>query len=263
MFTSPSLRFKRARALALSAATCGLLVTVLLLVPVSSSSRHEGLVWAPQNARVHAGSDGFIARLLAEPGSYVRSGQALIEMRDPLLHARRAVAAARVKELEARYFALRATDLVQANLMRDELQAARAALVRARQRVDALLIRSAADGELVIPAAQDLPGQFVRQGQTLGYVIEARPALARVVVGQADIHRVRQRLDRVEVRLASAIGDVLQARVVRDVPRASRRLPGKALGTAGGGSIVTDSQDEDGIRTLESCSSTNCSCRCR
>ncbi|MGI9288638.1 MAG: site-2 protease family protein [Pseudomonadales bacterium] len=251
LFNSPSLRFKRARALTLSTVVCASLAALLALVPVTSNSRHEGLVWAPQDARVHAGTNGFVVKLLAEPGSLVSKGQALIEMRDPLLVAKRDVAAAKVKELRARYFALRATDLVQAKLMQEELQAARAELVHAQERVDSLLITSNTDGKLIVPLAQDLPGQFINQGQTLGYVIERRQATARVVVGQADIDRVRRRLLKVEVRLASAMSEVLAARVVRDMPQASYRLPSKVLSTEGGGSFVTDAQDEQGVTTRE------------
>ncbi len=251
LFSSTRLRFKRARALTLSGAVCAALVGLLVLVPVASKSRHEGLVWAPQDARVHAGTGGFVVKLLAQPGSRVSKGQRLIELRDPLLVAERDVAAAKVQELKARYFALRATDLVQAKLMQEELQAAKAELVRAQERVDSLFITSNADGKLIVPLAQDLLGQFIKQGQTLGYVVGSTQAIARVVVAQADIDRVRQRLDKVEVRLASAIVNVLEARVVRDFPQASYRLPSKVLSTTGGGSIVTDARDEEGITTLE------------
>ncbi len=251
LLSSPGLRFKRARALSVSGVVCASLCALLLLLPITSKSRHQGLVWAPQDARVHAGTEGFVVQLLAEPGSQVVKGQALLQLSDPLLVAEREVAAARVKELKARYFALRATDLVQAKLMQEERQAAEAELRRAQQRVDALRIASNAAGEFVVPMADDLPGQFVKQGQSLGYVIAERNATARVVVDQADIDRVRQRLDKVEVRLASDINTVLEADVLRAMPQASYRLPSKVLSTAGGGSIATDPQDEEGLTSLQ------------
>ncbi len=251
LFSNPSLRFKRVRALAVSGAACASLCVFLLMVPIASKSHHEGLVWAPQDARVHAGTEGFVVQLLAEPGSQVRRGQALLQLSDPLLVARREVAAAKVQELRARYFALRATDLVQANLMQEERYAAEAELQRAQERVDSLRIASNASGEFVVPGADDLPGQFVKQGQSLAYVIAERNATARVVVAQADIDRVRQRLDKVEVRLASNINIVLEANVLRDMPQASYRLPSKVLSSAGGGAIATDPQDKEGLTSLE------------
>ncbi len=251
LVSDPGLRLKRVRALTVTGAMCAALGALLLLVPVTSKSRHEGLVWAPQDARVHAGTEGFAVQLLAVPGSQVRKGQPLVQLSDPLLIAQRNVAAAKVTELKARYFALRTTDLVQANLMQEERQAAAAELQRAQQRVDSLQIASNADGEFIVPAADDLPGQFVQQGQSLGYVIAARNATARVVVDQTDIDRVRRRLDKVQVRLASDINKVLDASVVRDMPQASYRLPSKVLGTAGGGSIATDPQDKEGLTSLE------------
>ena len=62
---------------------------------------------------------------------------------------------------------------------------------------------------------------------------------------------MRQRTRSVAVRLAERPERVLAARVQREVPSASNRLPTRALGSAGGGSFAVDPQDEDGLLALE------------
>ncbi len=74
---------------------------------------------------------------------------------------------------------------------------------------------------------------------------------ARVVVPQADAALVRERTLAVEVRLASRIGQAWPARILRQVPAASDRLPSPALGTKGGGRLAVDPSDSEGLRTLE------------
>ena len=69
-----------------------------------------------------------------------------------------------------------------------------------------MTIRSPADGTFVVPQIQDLPGQFIKQGTQVGYVLDLAALTVRVVVSQDDIDLVRQRLHGVEVRLAERRG---------------------------------------------------------
>ena len=56
----------------------------------------------------------------------------------------------------------------------------------------------------------------------------------------------------VGVRLVERRGDGLaRGSCVRDVPAATPRLPSAALGDRGGGSIVTDPADKEGLHTAE------------
>jgi putative peptide zinc metalloprotease protein len=72
-----------------------------------------------------------------------------------------------------------------------------------------------------------------------------------VVVAQDDVGLLRERTKAAWVRLAHDVARVYPARIVREVPAATERLPARALGTAGGGRIATDPADEDGLRTRE------------
>ena len=74
-----------------------------------------------------------------------------------------------------------------------------------------------------------LPGRFVAQGLTSRVCRARRAPIVRVVVPQDDIDLVRNRLVRVEVRLAGRWPSRSGAKIVREVPAAQDELPSKAL----------------------------------
>ncbi len=251
LLTSPRLGARRQRALGLSAGAAAAATLIVFVAPTPVFTRTQGVIWPPEGAQVRAGADGFVVRLLAEPGATVTAGQALLHTRDPGIRAELAELSARVRELEARRASERRRDLVQAQILDDELTAARAALARARERAGEEIVRSPSAGRFVVPRAEELLGRFVEQGQELGWVVGDSLATARVVVAQDDVHFVRNETRSVEVRLASRIAEVLQGRVQREVPAASDRLPTAALGGAHGGPFTVDPMDAEATLTLE------------
>jgi len=237
---SPRLRRYRVRAVAtsalLAAAVCGL----VFLVPVPSWTTAQGVLWATEQSIVRAGAEGFITRVIAAPATRVRRGAPLIEAADPLLPSRLGVLTARRDELEARYYADRVDSLVKAQMTQESMKALDAELARAGERAADLVMKSPADGLFVVPAAGDLPGRYVRQGELVGYVIPEGPARARVVVPQQTAALVRANTERVTVKLAERLDDTFEARIVREVPRAVDHVPSLALSQAGGGEIAMD-----------------------
>jgi putative peptide zinc metalloprotease protein len=251
VFWSPRLRRVRPRAIAVTVALVALVVGLVGFVPVPFRSRAEGVVWVPDEAIVRAETEGFVDRVVASPGARVRRGDVLVLLGDPELATRVRLLEARVRELEARYTAERVADRVKAEIVREELAYGLSTLARARERQAALVVRARADGEFVIPFAEDLPGRWVRQGEALAHVVERSQVTVRAVVTQAEIELVRHRTGEVKVRLAERLDDTVVATVAREVPGASDRLPSPALGAAGGGAIPVDPTDTQGARALD------------
>jgi len=142
--------------------------------------------------------------------------------------------------MEARYYADRVDSLVRAQMTLESLKAVEAELARARERAVDLVMKSPSDGLFAVPAPDDLPGRYVRQGELIGYVIPEGNARARVVVPQNAADLVRTNTERVTVKLAEQLAQTFEARIVREVPRASDRMPSMALSSAGGGDIALD-----------------------
>jgi putative peptide zinc metalloprotease protein len=91
----------------------------------------------------------------------------------------------------------------------------------------------------------------VRQGQPLAYVIPDGTQTARVVVSQQSADLVRARTERVLVKLAEHLADTVPARILREVPAASDRLPSVALSQEGGGEAAVIPVAGGDVRSLQ------------
>jgi putative peptide zinc metalloprotease protein len=249
--TSPRLARHRRRVLAVSGGLLALVAIFIFLVPVPFRSQTQGVVWLPEQSIVRAGANGFLARILVKPGTRVSPGEPLIESVDPALTAEISGGEARVAELQAQYDNYFVTDRVKAQIAREVLEREQAALARARQKAAELIARAQIAGVFTVPKAVDLPGRFFRKGELIAYVIEPGQPLARVIVPQGEVDVVRLATREVKVRHSDRIGEVVQARIVRQVPGGSDQLPSRALAHEGGGTVAVDPRDPKGTTSIE------------
>ena len=163
-----------------------------------------------------------------------------MEASDPLLPPRLQSLRAEKEVFEARYLAERVDNLIASQITLEKIKSVDTELQRTLERERELLVRSPADGIFALPAAEDLPGRYLKQGEQLGYVVPEGKVVARVVVPQETIDQVRRSTVRVSARLAERMGELIEARVLREVPRASDRLPSLALSQLGGGDVALD-----------------------
>lgn len=248
---SPRLAGNRGRAVATAAMAAAVVLIALFLVPMPYRTISEGVVWMPEGAEIRAGSAGVVAEVLAEPGSIVSAGTALLRIEDPALGTRVAVLEAQRRELQLRFEAVRFADRVQGEVIAEQLRNIETVLAAFDQRRQALTVRAQSGGRFILPGAADLPGRFAGQGELLGYVVaETIPSL-RVVVPQGEADLVRARTLGVEVRYASDVASAVPARITREVPAAQRDLPSLALSMEGGGTIATDARNGDTARAVE------------
>ena len=250
VLSSPKLNRKRARAV-LTTGSLGLaLILFVVLVPVPSWTRAQGVVWLPEGSQVRSQVDGVVVRLLRPDGDRVEVGDALIETEDALLQQQVRLLAARLDELQARLTQAQIADRSKAQVVREEIAVVEADMARARERAASLILRSPAAGRLVVPKAVDLPGRFLRRGELVAYVVEPEQMDVRVAVDQDDIGLVRGRTQSVQMQLADWQAGPVDSRIIRQVPAATDELPSVALGSAGGGEILHDPRDGSGTKAL-------------
>ncbi len=232
------------------AATGAALLFALFLLPLPSWTLAEGVVWLPEQAQVRAGASGVVTRVFVESGSEVARGTPLLEINDELLVVEVRVLAAREREARARLEAKAARDRVDAEIAREELRAVRAEYARARDRLGEGTVRAPEAGRFVLPRAEDMLGRYFEKGTVIGYLdIQGAPTI-RVVVPQDDVAMIRADSQSVSVRFPKSAA--FEARLEREVPQATDRLPSLALGAAGGGRFAVDQSDEEGLTALES-----------
>ena len=251
LFSSPALTFKRARAVSVSTAFLAGLLIFLCLIPMPFRSNAEGVIWFADEAIVRASADGFVYELGVDPGQRVEKGQVLLKLHDAELEAQVQLSAARVRELEALYSAEFVRDQSRASVVREQLAAERAALERARERLEGLSVKAGADGVFVLPEAANIRGRFFAKGALLGYVVEKGQPLARVVVDQNLVDMIRIATDEVAVRHVHRRDFVSTGKIIRFSPAARDYLPSKVLSTEGGGLISVDPRDQSGAKTMQ------------
>ena len=247
----PKLREVRGRATAVAAGAVALGVALIAVVPAPFRTQSEGVVWIPESAIVRAETEGFVEAVRVQHGDRVAAGDTLFVLRAPELRAEITALEARLRGLAAHYLVEQRTSRARAAMVAEERDHVALRLARARERQRGLAIHAPSAGRVAVPFAIDLPGRFVRKGQVLAHLIETGPTIVRTVVSEDDIDLVRERTERVEIRLVERVGKVLPAQLQRVVPSASEQLPSSALGSAGGGEVAIDPRDERGTRAVE------------
>jgi putative peptide zinc metalloprotease protein len=247
----PRFHKHRARAVVAVIAIVVGLGAILFAVPVPSHSYAEGVLWLPEEAVLRAGASGFLSDFAMQPGTRVTGGESLVRLYDPVLKSQVRRDEGRVAELQAEYTAQFVTDLAKAQIVHDQLDGEQANLARVRERAADLVVRAKTDGIFIAPQTEDMPGRFYRKGELLGYVIGKVRPIARVVVPQEAVDRVRRDSSRIRIRLVDHPVIALDGKVLREVPAGDDILPSAALAVDGGGEIGTDPRGTKGPKALQ------------
>ncbi|OGB31305.1 MAG: peptidase M50 [Burkholderiales bacterium RIFCSPLOWO2_12_FULL_61_40] len=248
--SSPSLQRRRAQAMRISLSLVSAVLLIAFACPLPLRTRAEGVIWLPEQSILHAGGNGFFQRWLVQPGSQVKRGTPLYLLEDPLLLTELEVSRAKVGEAQAKYRADQFSNPVKAAVSLPQLEQERKVLQRVEERLAKMVGYAEADGVLVAARAQDMPGQYFKKGDLMGYVLEVNQLMARVVVPQDDIDLVRTKFRSADLRLAELTEQAHKVVHAREVSGGVDELPTAALGLSGGGMIPTSPNDPNGLKTI-------------
>ncbi|HMR33661.1 MAG TPA: site-2 protease family protein [Geminicoccaceae bacterium] len=250
LLISPDLRQTRGRAIAVVTLLALVVAGSAFAVPAPYATIVEGVVWMPENGLVRAGTGGAVGRVVATPGGTVQPGDPLVELEDPLLDARIASLAAQQREVQLRLEAAKVSDMVSAEMYRQQLAHVGAALDQERRRKADLVVRAGASGRFVLPKAQDLPGHIVERGAVLGYIVNSERPMVRALASQDDIDLILRRAGQIEARFVQRPELSYAAVQQRMIPGTVESLPSPVLGAEGGGPWVEIPTGPDGRRRL-------------
>jgi putative peptide zinc metalloprotease protein len=240
----------RRRAALVGTGGAAALLVAVCAVPLPFHTVASGVVWPSDHARVRPGVDGFIAEILVRDGDRVKAGEVLVVLDDPALYVERERLSNRLEQLEADRYSALTSSPEQAKNAEEELARVHGDLARVEDKIAQLEVRAQADGVLVMPQQQDLPGTYVKKGSTVAYVLEKAEIAVRAALPEYDAAFLRGGTRGIEVRLAGD-DETLPAKLVRDIPAATHELPSAALGDKGGGPHATDPADTAGMKTQD------------
>ena len=224
-------------------------VLALGVLPMPDQVIARAVVWPADNAQLRAGASGFAQGLQVAQDARVRAGQAVLELDDPELGARRERIVAEQTGLLAEQYGALLSEPARAAAIAEDLARNEAELARVERQLADLVVRAQADGEVAWARPQDVPGSFVRRGALLGQVLAGGPGHVRIALLEDDFARVRGHVGAAEVMLLQAPGRVHAARLSLATPGATLELPSAALGDTAGGTVPMDPADPRGLRT--------------
>lgn len=253
VLAGPRLDRHRLRAGAGFAVIMACIVAGVFVVPMPYTTQTEGVVWVPDNAIVRNETEGFVEEVLVRDDQQVRAGQPLLRLGNEELQSEREQLATRVTSTSIAFNAALMQQPGLAVALREELEKLEQRMAELDERLARLVILSPVDGRLALPRSQDLLGRFVARGSTIAHVISPDNVVVRAVLHQTDVDKLRRPPRHIDVRMAEDRLKQLSAEISpHGAPAASFQLPSVVLGDRGGGSIVTDPADQEGLRTLES-----------
>jgi putative peptide zinc metalloprotease protein len=248
---APALAGRRHRAWAAVGALLAAAALLLFVVPAPQWARAEGVVWVPEQAQLRAQWGCWVRAVRVEPGSRVKAGAPLVECEDPELATQVRMLETQLVELRARDMAYFVESRLRLDIVREEIANTEAKLADARRRLEGLTLRSPVEGVFVMEQARDAPGRYAHRGELIAYVVEDGPATVRAVIEQDDIDLVRGATRSIALKPADRVGQTIPARILREVPGASERLPSAALSVLGGGTFGVDPRGASDAESAE------------
>ena len=249
---SPQLVDKRIRAIA---ATIGMIVgTVLVLgaIPMDDHRRASGVVESVRDTGVFAGTDGFITIAHVRSGDRVLEGDPIVTLEAPRLSAELDAARAELARRESVLRQVMQEQPVAEDIHLRRVEIAQAELDRLVRRQNKLVVRAPWDGMIVGQDPEQMVGRLMREGEPITQVVNADELRVIATLGQREnswaVPLAAGAIDgKVQMRLVSQAGRVIDARIERLLEAGQTQLDHPSLTYAGGGNIQVDPADETGV----------------
>lgn len=248
MLAAPVRRTALGRVTAIAAA----LLVLLCAWPLPDGTTVQGLVWLPEQAWIRPGSDGFVDAAPDPAPRRVQAGEPVLALADERLLARRTALAEQLAALDARRFEALARDPGQAAALQQQAAALRARQAQTEAEIAGLQVLAPLAGTLVLDAADRLGGRWLPRGTAIGHVRPDDNRTVQVVLPHGEAQRVQQALAGITLRRSDRPGEAIAARLrTPTLPAATRRLPARSLGDTGGGQVITDPADPEGLSSRD------------
>ena len=250
--SNPRIERVRSRAVWITAGAAAVLLILLGVVPFPSSFRAPGVVMAVQRTLMVNETAGQMAGLLAKPGSFVKQGQPLLQLKNPELALSLADARARLEEVNARLRQSMSQDSAKMEPLRQLRDAASDSLAKLTQDEANLTIRARHDGLWVAPGIEEYSGRWLPRGQDLGLLANPAAFEFEATVMEEDANPLlAKKISRATVRLFGESGKALSVSQWRVIPGGQHILPSAALGWAGGGDVAVTTDNQQGNKSAE------------
>lgn len=220
--------------------------------PLPHASTAQGVVWLPESAWIRPQTEGLVGAGLASASRRVNANDPVLLLSNDRMSARRAALDGQLVGLEARRFEALARDPGQAATLQQQATALRAQLRQLDAEIAGLTVRAPLAGTLVLDEPHRLGGRWLQRGDTLGHVRPDDNRTLQVVLPHEDALLVQEALQGITLRRTDRPAEPFGAQLrTSTLPSATRRLPTRSLGDTGGGAVITDPSDPQGLTSRD------------
>ncbi|MDB6169618.1 MAG: Peptidase family [Verrucomicrobia bacterium] len=248
----PRLERQRSRAVAVTLGAAVVVLGFLAFFPWPNHTYAPGMLRTKDEARVVAGTDGYVVETVAVSGQHVAAGDLLFRLASPELDFQITAAEARVRQVRLQENVALEKGGAGIRVLQRRREAAEGELANLTRRHRDLEIRAPLAGLWVSPRARDLVGELVARGRPLGDVIDPATFEFVAVIAQDDSSRLFAHPNApAEIRLPGQAGRVIAVSRVELIPGRQSHLPTAALGWNANGPVKVQPNDPDGVMTAE------------
>ena len=253
IFASPGLALVRSRAVILTVLFFGGVFAFLFNVPVPDTFKAPGVMEARTYENAIVGESGLVDRIYHYADGLVHKGDTLMLLQNRELEFQLEEKRAQLREATQSYY--QALESAPENMLPIEkrIGALKQELEKLEEDRSKLAVIAPIDGIWDIKDLDDYKGRFVRQGDSIGLLLDTSSFDFLAVVSQEEVSRLFAGKPRsVSVRLNGDAFTEIPVENVMAIPAASDHLPSAALGWLAGGEIETRVNNaQNGEQTVE------------
>lgn len=253
IFASPGLALVRSRAVILTVLFFGGVFAFLFNVPVPDTFKAPGVMEARTYENAIVGESGLVDRIYHYADGLVRKGDTLMLLQNRELEFQLEEKRAQLREATQSYY--QALENAPENMLPIEkrIGALKQELEKLEEDRSKLAVIAPIDGIWDLKDLDDYKNRFVRQGDSIGLLLDTSSFDFLAVVSQEEVSRLFAGKPRsVSVRLNGDAFTEIPVENVMAIPAASDHLPSAALGWLAGGEIETRVNNaQNGEQTVE------------
>lgn len=253
IFASPGLALVRSRAVVLTVLFFGGVFAFLFNVPLPDTFKAPGVMEARTYENAIVGESGLVDRIYRYEDGLVHKGDTLMLLQNRELEFQLEEKRAQLREATQSYY--QALENAPENMLPIEkrIGALKQELEKLEEDRSKLAVIAPIDGIWDIKDLDDYKGRFVRQGDSIGLLLDTSSFDFLAVVSQEEVSRLFAGKPRsVSVRLNGDAFTEIPVENVMAIPAASDHLPSAALGWLAGGEIETRVNNaQNGEQTVE------------
>lgn len=253
IFASPGLALVRSRAVILTVLFFGSVFAFLFNVPVPDTFKAPGVMEARTYENAIVGESGLVDRIYHYADGLVHKGDTLMLLQNRELEFQLEEKRAQLREATQSYY--QALENAPENMLPIEkrIGALKQELEKLEEDRSKLAVIAPIDGIWDLKDLDDYKDRFVRQGDSIGLLLDTSSFDFLAVVSQEEVSRLFAGKPRsVSVRLNGDAFTEIPVANVMAIPAASDHLPSAALGWLAGGEIETRVNNaQNGEQTVE------------